>query len=423
MSNDPIATIADCTAFRQTLLSRPPRLVHATVLLLAGLLGVALAWSAWTVADLVVRAPGRVRAVSTPQKVINTVRGDGAGAGAGGRVVEVHFREGDRVRRGDVLVRLDTERLDNDIRRRERIIRSGEDELARLRRLDELLARQAEATRARAQAELDQALAEVRQARERRDVETRLADAELVGAEDELARTRRLAAAGAATAADGVKVVAKAKEARGKRDRSRLPVDESKVPVLRQALVVADRDAAVKREELAVKQSAKQGEVAAARLEMANLELERQQCVLRSPLDGVVTAGDVKVGDVLDPGKVAVEIAEENGFRFEMAVASEDVAHLRVGMPARIKLDAYDYQNYGTLSGKVSFIAPDSTGGEGPQAARYLLRIDLDADELVRGELRGRVKLGMAGQAEVVTERRSLLWLLFRKIRHSISLG
>jgi multidrug resistance efflux pump len=215
----------------------------------------------------------------------------------------------------------------------------------------------------------------------------------------------------------------KAKEARAKWDRARLPVDESKVPVLRQALIVADRDAEVKLEELAVKQAARQGEVDAARLEMANLELERQQSVLRSPLDGVITSGDVKVGDVLVPGKVAVEIAEEKGFRFEMAISSEDVGHLRVGMAARVKLDAYDYQRYGTLAGKVSFIAPDSTGGEGQQAARYVLRIKLDGDEVGRGKLRGRIKLGMTGQAEVVTEQRSLLMLLFRKIRHSISLG
>jgi HlyD family secretion protein len=374
-------------------------------------------------ADLVVRASGRVRAVSTPQKVINTARGEGLGAGAGGRVVQVCFREGDHVRRGGVLLRLDTARLDNEIRRRERIILSGNDELARLRRLGELLAGQTDAARSRAKADLEQQLTEIQQAKERRVVEMRVADAELAGAEDDLVRTRRLRALRAMAEAEAIKVLTTAQQARGKRERASLPVDESKVPVLRQALIVAERDAEVKLEELAVKRAARQGEVDAARLEMDNLELERRQCVLRSPLDGVITAGDVKVGDVLDPGKVVFEIAEERGFRFEMAVSSEDVAHLRVGMTARLKLDAYDYQQYGTLTGKVSFIAPDSTRGEGPQAARYLLRIDLDGDEVGRGGRRGRIKLGMTGQGEVVTERRSVLSLLFRKIRRSISLG
>ena len=44
-------------------------------------------------------------------------------------------------------------------------------------------------------------------------------------------------------------------------------------------------------------------------------------------------------------------------------------------------------------------------------------------DEVGRGAWHGRVKLGMAGQAEIVTERESLLRLLLRRIRQSMSLG
>jgi hypothetical protein len=40
-----------------------------------------------------------------------------------------------------------------------------------------------------------------------------------------------------------------------------------------------------------------------------------------------------------------------------------------------------------------------------------------------RGARVGRVKLGMAGQAEIITRRESLLFLLVKKLRMSISLG
>jgi hypothetical protein len=40
-----------------------------------------------------------------------------------------------------------------------------------------------------------------------------------------------------------------------------------------------------------------------------------------------------------------------------------------------------------------------------------------------RGELRGLVRLGMTGQTEIITGRESLLSLLFRQIRQTISLG
>src|SRR6202041_1928910 len=97
-----------------------------------------------------------------------------------------------------------------------------------------------------------------------------------------------------------------------------------------------------------------------ARSELANLELEQQQAVLIAPVDGVVTEGDVKVGDLIGPGQRVLEIAEQKGFRFEVLVPSNEVGNLRLGMPVRIKLDAFDFQKYGTLTGTVSYISPDS---------------------------------------------------------------
>jgi hypothetical protein len=51
------------------------------------------------------------------------------------------------------------------------------------------------------------------------------------------------------------------------------------------------------------------------------------------------------------------------------------------------------------------------------------VRIALGSNEVGRGEFHGRVKLGMSGQADVVTGRDSLLSLLLRRIRRTVSLG
>ena len=53
--------------------------------------------------------------MTTPVKVFNAARGEALSASVGGRVAEVNAREGDQVRQGDVLVRLETGRLDNEI--------------------------------------------------------------------------------------------------------------------------------------------------------------------------------------------------------------------------------------------------------------------------------------------------------------------
>ncbi len=62
-------------------------------------------------------------------------------------------------------------------------------------------------------------------------------------------------------------------------------------------------------------------------MELANVELEHQQAAILAPMDGIVTIGDVKVGDILERGKPVVEIAAQKGFHFEAAVPSEEVGH------------------------------------------------------------------------------------------------
>src|SRR5438874_2498620 len=60
--------------------------------------------------------------------------------------------------------------------------------------------------------------------------------------------------------------------------------------------------------ELERNQRTKQGEIDAARIELAGLEAERRQAVIRAPRGGVVITGDVKVGDLLEPGKAVAEV-------------------------------------------------------------------------------------------------------------------
>jgi multidrug resistance efflux pump len=412
-----------CTEFHQTLLARPPRVVHGTALLLTALLVAGLVWAALTQADLVVRAHGRVRPVTAPRGIVYAGSGEALTASIGSRLIEVNAREGDLVRRGDILLRFDTGRLDNEIARRRRIIRAAEEELARLARLEDLAARRAEAARAKAEAELAQAQQEVRRGRERRDAEIRLARLGLSRAADEQDQLRRLFERQATARSELAQATVRLREAEETLAKAQLSVEENRPEVLRRSLALLERDDAVRREESVLKRGAKQAELDATRLELANLELERAQAVLRAPFGGVVTAGDLKVGDLLERGKTVLEIAEQEGFRFEAAVPSEEVGHVRVGLPARIKLDAYDYQKYGTLDGAVCFVSPDSGVREGRPSALYTVRVALSRDEVGRGAHRGRVKLGMSGSVEIRTGRESLLSLLVKRVRQTISLG
>ena len=416
------AELKDCREFALTLRASPPRLVHGTLLILTLLLVSALSWSWWTQADLVVQAAGRVRPITPPKRVVCTVR-DARSGGSGLRVVGVEYRLGEMVRKGDVLVRLDTEQIDNEIARRKRTIQSGEEELASLSLQERLHEKQLQATTLKLESQRDQALAEEKLEKDRKMADASLAQVEVDAAAIEVERRRPLLRSGAVSDEDFKKTKVEHAVALAKKDKAALPVDESKVKVARQAIAVLELESAVKREELVSRIQSKRSEIETAQLELKNLEIEKRQSCLLAPIDGIVSAGEIRVGDVLDPNKMILEVSEQNGFYFEANVPSSEMAHVKPGMPARVRLDAYDYQRYGTLTGTVRYVSPDSIVTNERASVSYLVRIELDQDTLVRGEWSAPVKLGLSGQVEVISDTQSLLRIFIKKIRQKISLG
>jgi multidrug resistance efflux pump len=351
------------------------------------------------------------------------VSGEKVSTARAGRVVEVNFQVGSRVKQGDVLIRLDTERIDNDVKSRQRTIASGKADLAELDKQEKFLAQKYRVDKTKAERELGQARVEVRQARQKQAAEIAVAEAELRKEEFEQAQLCRLVPKGGATMNELVKATSQAHVARANLEKARVTVDDSKVGILGSALEQLAKEFDLKRSELDLKRETKQREVDTAKVELANLELERKETVIYAHTDGVVTSGEVRVGDTLDAGKAVLAIAQERGFRVDVAVPSAEIGHLREGMTVRVKLDAYDYQRYGTVSGTVYHVSPDSQKPEGQQAVIYVVKVALEGNELGRGEYRGQVKLGMTGQAEIVTGQESLLSLLVKKVRQTISLG
>jgi hypothetical protein len=59
----------------------------------------------------------------------------------------------------------------------------------------------------------------------------------------------------------------------------------------------------------------------------------------------------------------------------------------------------------------------------GQSAATYSVRIELDRNAVGRNGLRGPIKLGMSGSAEIIIGHESLLRLLVTRIRQTISIG
>ena len=158
-----------------------------------------------------------------------------------------------------------------------------------------------------------------------------------------------------------------------------------------------------------------------------NLRLQREQAVLHSPIDGVVVQGNPRVGDLVPAGDTVFEIARQQGSplrgrtrkRRHRPVAHRHADHDQV---RRLRLSTLRDDGW---NGELSFAGLNARrpGATEAEAATFVAKIDLAGDRVARGDYCGQIKLGMAGQAEIVTEKRSLLTILLRRLRSSISLS
>ncbi len=421
MSKPITIKLNDCTQFRQTLALQTPAIVHGTAFLLVGLLLAAVSWSSIVRANLVVRALGRVRPLEIPTRIFASF-----GHELDGRVVEAAIEEGTMVRRGDTLIRLNTDAIDNHLAKVRRTIETSQAELAELSRMDQLLALQFDAASEKANAELKHAESQFNRATEQRESEIRRCQDELDTATDHWSRCQQLQGTGAVSKAEVVEAESKVRQAKEKIVQAQFVTHSDQVDVARKVLELIRHDSAVKRAEIESRKVAKQGEIESNNKELAHLELQRQAATVTAPIDGVVVSGRIRTGDVIESGKSIIELVPQLGYRFEASVPTEDAGQLRVGMLVQIKFDAYDYQKYGTMEGVVTYISPDSKVNESkdrPTQPTFVVRVEMREEQVSRGDCVGKVKLGLGGTAEIVVGEESVLMIFVKRIRHSISLG
>jgi multidrug resistance efflux pump len=383
---------------------------------LAALLAAALVWAALTRVDVVARVPGVVRAARAPQKVapqkvISPERHVVLDAPL--RVKTVVRHEGDLVKQGDVLIECETSRLESEVAGQQKAIEVAEGALQKGERLRELLTSQYTSAKGSAQAQLKAAEEAVAKAKAKQKIEMSDLTDQVTVLKDKEYRARRALERGAGSREEYNGILGQLQDAKAKLATAQLPVDEGQLEKLRHDLVKTEKDYGVDIGKLEAEQLAKQGDIAKARAELKQLNQQREQAFLRAPRDGIVLSGDVQVGDVLEPGKPVMNVGEAKRFCFEVTVPSEEVGLLHLGMRARVKLDAFDSQRYGTVQGTISSISFDDSVAEGQQTTVCSVRVALESDE-VAGQ---PIKPGMAGQAEIVTGQETLLSRLLRKFR------
>jgi hemolysin D len=184
-----------------------------------------------------------------------------------------------------------------------------------------------------------------------------------------------------------------------------------------QSLLKAGKLAILKNQEqlkdIEAQVAALQSQIAQTQSQIASIKIQMQQRILRSPVDGVIFELPFgKPGEVVQPGQRIAQIAPQNtGVVLKANMPIQDSGFLKVGMPVKIKFDAYPYQEYGIIQGKVTWVSPDSKVQQTPQGniENYELEITLDKQYVQNGEKRITLTPGQTASAEVIIRQRRVI--------------
>jgi len=117
----------------------------------------------------------------------------------------------------------------------------------------------------------------------------------------------------------------------------------------------------------------------------------------------------------LQANETLCNISPEEALIGECYVQTKDIGLLKKGQVARYQLEAFDYNYFGVLTGKIISIDNDFTTIDNKPV--FKVRCSFDNDQLyLKNRFTGQLKKGLGFQASFVVTRRSLWQLLFDKL-------
>jgi adhesin transport system membrane fusion protein len=170
-----------------------------------------------------------------------------------------------------------------------------------------------------------------------------------------------------------------------------------------------------------------ESELAQAKENMAMRADPVDRSLIRAPLRGIVKNIKINtVGGVVQAGQDIMEIVPLNDkLLVEAYIRPQDVAFVRPGLSAIVKITAYDYALYGGLEGKVTLISPDTLRDKArpselnlnPDEAYYRILVETTKNSLM--DKNGKVMPiipGMIASVDVKTGEKTIFQYLIKPI-------
>ena len=157
--------------------------------------------------------------------------------------------------------------------------------------------------------------------------------------------------------------------------------------------------------------------IAAIQESLTSVEDKVRRADLRSPVDGIVHKLHIKtVGGVIQPAQKLVEIVPlADDLMIRAKISPADVAFLKPGQDVRVSITAYDPQIYGTMPGKLERIG---AGTVEDQEGNTFFEIDVRTDQNYLGtpEQQMPITPGMVSETEVIVGKRTILTYLMKPV-------
>ncbi len=147
-------------------------------------------------------------------------------------------------------------------------------------------------------------------------------------------------------------------------------------------------------------------------------EARQQRNELRAPSDGIVNDVQITtVGGYVNAGEKIMQVVPVGDRLFvEARIKPSDIAFIKIGDPANVKVTAYDFSVFGGLRGTVQQISADSIYDEVDREAYYLVVVQTDKAFIERRGQRLPIVPGMICDVEIVTGRKSILTYLLKPV-------
>lgn len=150
------------------------------------------------------------------------------------------------------------------------------------------------------------------------------------------------------------------------------------------------------------------------------VDLQMKPIEIKAPESGIINSiGLLTKGDVVSAGmQICTILPNENGdYKVQLYLHNEDVSSVSAGDTVRYNLSSLPSSYYGNIVGKITNIGKDTIIQEGEYTGYYLVEASIEKNEYVDKDGNAKkLQAGMQLEAKIVTEEKTIMHYLFEKI-------